>query len=254
MIRLFTLLLYLLFSTVYGYEQNPYVSAEVWELLSPYFLPEDHPIKPKLDSLFSKRVTLSEQSLKRAGFENYKPQKYSKTIITKHKDVKGYYFKLFTDKQSEIIDWERLYARALGAERVKNCLDRNQLHHLCKVPKKWIYPLPVNPSPPANYYRKNFILIAEDMHLYNKNLSIILWKTSRLVTDELLDAVYVVLQEEGLGDSVYAFNMPFSQADGKVAFVDLEENHVWPVHFERLTSYLSDEMKRYWIALYKSHQ
>ena len=238
-----------LFSVAYAYEKNPHVSPDDWEKVSPYFLPEDHPIKPKLDILFSQRITLDSQSLKKAGFESPEPQKFSKTIVTKHKKFKGYYFKLFTDDQ-DIDDAQKLYARALGAERVKNCLDRNQLHHLCKVPKKWIYPLPEYPAPANHLYRKNFILIAEDMKVYSKKLSRKKWK-SNLVTTELLDAVYIIIQEEGLKDSINAFNMPFSRVDHKIAFIDLEETHEWPVRFKRLTPYLSSEMARYWSALIK---
>jgi hypothetical protein len=248
---LFNFLICLLFSGVYGYDYNPYVSPQVWEKISPYFLPENHPIKPKLDSLFSKRITLNSESLKNAGFEDPEPQKFSKTIVTKHKKIKGYYFKLFTDEQ-EIDDGQKLYARALGAERVKGCIDRNELHHLCKVPKKWIYPLPENPSPSKGEHRKNFILIAEDMDLYSKDENLKKWKKSPLVTIELLDAVYLILREEGLKDSVYPFNIPFSKKDRKIAFIDLEETHEWPVRFKRLLPYLSPEMALYWSALYQT--
>lgn len=248
-IQKYALTICFLFSVAYGYEQSPYVETHIWQMLTPYFLPEDHPIKPKLDDLFSQRITLNSHSLNKAGFDDPIPQQYSKTIVTKHKKIKGYYFKLFSDDQHDVCDWAKLYARALGAERVQRCVDRNQLHHLFKVPKKWIYPLPPNPSPPEGSLRKNFILIAEDMHVYNKQENLKKWKHNKLVTTELLDAVYIVLQEEGLNDSAYAFNMPFSKNDHKVVFLDLEESHLWPVRFKRLNQYLSKEMKAYWISL-----
>ncbi|HEY4831810.1 MAG TPA: hypothetical protein VIH61_04535 [Waddliaceae bacterium] len=248
MIRIFTLLICFLFSAIYGYDQNPHVNPEVWEKISPYFLPEDHPIKPKLDNLFSQRITANSRRLKKAGFEEPEPRKLSKTIVTKHKKIKGYYFKLFTDDQS-IDDGKQLYTRVLGAERVKNCINRNQLDHLCKVPQKWIYPLPENPPPSKPLHRKNFILIAEDMELYTKEENLMKWGNSTLVTTELLDAIYLLLQEEGLKDSIYPFNMPFSKIDHKIAFIDLEKTREWPIRFKRLIPYLSPEMALYWSAL-----
>jgi hypothetical protein len=252
MICTFTLFFCVLFSAAYGYDQNPYVSSEVWQMLTPFFLPEDHPLKPQLDELFSKRITKSSKTLKKAGFKNTKPQEYSKTIVTKHKKIKEYYFKLFTDDQPNINDWEFLYARVLGAQRVKDSLDRNQLHHLCKVPQKWIYPLPQESSSQKNEHGKNFILIAEDMKIYSRNRNFMLWKRTDHVTAELLDAIYLIIKEQGLNDCIFPHNIPFSKVDHKVAFIDLERSHTWPILFGKLVKYLPVEHQPYWIALYNS--
>ena len=57
--------------------------------------------------------------------------------------------------------------------------------------------------------------------------------------------VRIFLTEEGLKDSVFPDNIPFTK-DGKMAFIDTEHHHLWPVDYYRLERYLSPEMKTYW--------
>jgi hypothetical protein len=74
-----------------SYAQNPYVTAEVWGSVSPYFLPDNHPIKNQLDHIFTRaRVTPNSKSLENAGFLNTTPGKYSNVIVTTHPTLPGY--------------------------------------------------------------------------------------------------------------------------------------------------------------------
>lgn len=235
-------------NNLHAYAPNPYVNPEVWNKVSPFFLPEDHPIKPRLDKIFlGKRVTQDSHTLKAAGFKKNKPPKPDHAIVSKHSKLKGYLVKLFADEQPSLDRWEDWYNRILSAYYIQKAIDRHNFHHLFKVPKKWIYPLPAETSPSAEYsHRQNFILVVEDMKLVSMEENLDMWKHDMTLSG--LKVIYTILQEEGLIDSVYPDNLSFSQ-DGRLAFVDTQHSHIWPVPFERLSRYLSSKMRAHWNIL-----
>lgn len=228
-----------------AYEPNPFVSERDWERLVPYLLPNDHPIKPKLDRIFrsGKRVTLSSQTLDEADFDTPQRRPYSQVVVSKHPKLKGYVIKLYTE-DTPFNDAYELTRRAVGAEYVRNAVNRLGYQHLFKVPKKWLYPLPLDPPPPPGYYRKNFVLVVEDMHIYAKEKNHFFWK-SIAVTPDVLQALYNVMQAEGLNDSMHVSNVPFTK-DGKIAFVDTAIYHDWPVRLHILLRYIAPSMHGYW--------
>lgn len=229
------------------YTPHRYVHPSVWEYLKPYFLPENHPVKPKLDRLFSKRVTQNCHSLWKAGFVRPEPMKFSKTIVSKNKHIPGYMFKLFCDDQKGISEWQRLFYRVSGSIYIQDALDKYNINHLFVVPKKWIYPLPPEPSPPQHMERKNFILIENELNIYTSKENNIMWK-SPIINPTTLTWVYMLLQELGLNDSPYNFNMPITK-DNRIAFIDTEHHHKWPVPFFKLWSFLSSDMGDFWNKL-----
>lgn len=234
-------------SIVASYTCPTYVPADIWQKLSPYFLPDDHPIKGKLDRIFSaSRVSLDPYTLKKAGFLTPNPRNHSRTIVSKHPQLKGYLVKLFTDVQKDKSDSQQLHKRIRGAVHTWKAIQAHGYQRYFKVPRKWIYPLPEHPAPPAEYLsnRKNFILVVEDMDIFQKKKNNKQWK-SAVVTPERLNAIYTILQEVGLDDSMRAFNLPFC-ADGKQAFIDTERYHHWPIKMEVMLQYLSKPMKRHW--------
>ena len=235
--------------TLKGYERSPYVDEEVWNSVSGFFLPEDHPIKPALDKIFSKsRVTVNKKSVKKSGFEDIIEGQYSHIIVAKHRKLHGYVIKLYTDETTGINEWSQYKKRILGALQLKNSIEKHGYAKFFKVPKKWIYPLPVNPAPPDNTARKNFILIAEDMDICPDSVNEGQWR-GQLVTKELLDALFTILQENGVMDGAMPENIPFSK-DGKNAFIDTECCNIWPVRYRRLNKYLSNKMLTHWKSLY----
>ncbi len=229
------------------YTPSPYVTESIWNEVRPYLLPENHPVKPKLDRMFSaRRVTLSSRTFKRAGFPRSRIGRVSHVMASNHPELLGYYIKAFADTDLKIKeDWKKWIIRIQGAHSIRKCIERHGYQAKFKVPNKWIYPLPPEPSPPHSNQclRKNFILVAEDMKIYDQESNKKRYKTK--MTTELLNNLYTILQEEGLFDSVYAFNVPFSK-DGKLAFVDTEHHHRWPVPFYKLNKYFSSHMAKYW--------
>jgi hypothetical protein len=229
------------------YLKNPYVDPAVWNSVSPYFLPENHPIKAKLDKIFSdSRVTHNVQTLADAGFLHPTPQPWSHVTVTGHIKLKGYLVKLYTDDILGVEDWIKWIERITGAQAIKEAIERHGFQSLFVVPKKWIYPLPAEPSS-AGRLRKNFILVVEKLDILKDDKSRVAWKEA--MTKGRLNAIYIMLQELGLYDVVYAQNLPFCKHSNTQAFIDTEKHHTWPIRFNSLKPYLSLMMQVYWDQL-----
>ncbi len=222
------------------------VDEETWKKLSPYFLPSNR-LRLKLDRIFSnERVSLNQQTLKNAGFRRLCTGQWNKITVVKHPKLKGYLLKLITDETNDVSDWAYCLERIRGAQAIREAVTKYGYGSLFKVPRKWIYPLPAEPSPPLGYFRKNFLLVVEDMKILTQERNEALWQSSEL-TVEHLEAIYTIMNEVGLADIV-AFNLPFTKK-GKLVFIDTEKHHIWPVDFTLLRRFLSPEMQQYWDQL-----
>lgn len=231
-----------------NYSYNPYVPVEIWNEVEPYFLPIEHPVKKKLDRIFQKkRVTLSEQTFVEAGFTITRLNRPINAVVTGHKDLKGYLVKVYLDTQPAIPDWQMWLRRIKGVEIIQECLDKHQFKDFV-LPKKWIYPLPANPSPPINeaYNRKNFILVVEDMHILDNKKNAKAYK--EMLTPNVLNDLYTILTECGLTDCIWIGNMPFTKKK-KIAFIDTELFHNGVPEFEKLKIFFSEPMQDHLDAL-----
>lgn len=245
MLGLITKLFFILFLSF-----SPLLNGIIDEAV-PYLLPDDHKIKPILDSIFTRsRAVLNCQSMKDAGFASCTPRQYTHVIVTTHPKLPGYVFKLVLDcqlrhkNQPETAFWAR---RAKGAELITKIIQEHGFESFFKVPKKWIYLLPENPKAPKGYAGRESILVEEDMNILSKDENKIKWK-SDAVSHELLESLYVIIQEGKLADCLKPDNIPFS-VDGKVAFVDTEIFNKKKVHYKKLKPFLSSENRRFWEEL-----
>ena len=238
----------------FPYHYNAYVEPSLWVDLEPFFLPENHPAKPVLDKLFSKqRPTLSKEAFEKAGFDILGTIRTELNIVVgTHPKLRGFLLKFYFDTQPAFPEWHNWLARIRGACRIQECIERHHFQKIFKVPRKWIYPLPTHPSPPADsrYNRKNFILIVEDMKILSHHENRKAFK--KKMTRAILDALYIVITEEGLIDSIFAGNIPFNKK-GQINFVDTEHSHLYfPIEYSRVSKYLSPEMIEYWEFLIKT--
>lgn len=239
------------------YVRSPHVSQEVWDAVRKYFLPENHPIKSRLDRLFSaRRVIQTPQSFKDCGFVRNRVGRFSRVLASSHPHLQGYYIKAFCDAELTIrgsrADWIKLVHRIEGALRIKACIAKHGLQNSFKVPRKYLYPLPPEPSPPdtPRYIRKNFILVCDDCRIFEHEKNNKMYK--RNMTHELMDGLYIIIAECGLADSLYAFNVPFCK-DGKLAFIDTEYWDKHPVKFSKFEKYFSSDMQKYWEKLIREN-
>ena len=230
----------------YHYE-FPHVDEDIWQQVRPYMLPENHPAWPKLSRVFCKtRATQSPEHFKRAGFRRWQPGRWSRVAASSHPEFPEYFIKAYCDTELGILyDWKKWIHRIKGAETIRECIKSHHLQNNFKVPHKWIYPLPKHPSPPrsSRYLRKNFILICENMQIQDHSTNEKMYK--KKITTRLMNGLYTILQVCGLYDSVYVFNMPFCR-DGRIAIIDTEYHHKWPVPFYKLTKYFPKDLQSYW--------
>lgn len=247
----------LTFTTASAYERSPTISIEQWEQLSPYFLPEDSPQKAVLDRIFSKkRVLRSEEAMRKAGFLTIAPPR-KKVVVCRHYKLRGYLVKALIDhpndsKWAGVNEGEQWKKRCDGAKILQESILRHGYQDIMKVPKKWIYPLPEYPSSKKDHVRRNFIMLVEDMYAlsYYKNHE----AYKKKMTPQLLDALFVMMRENLLYDSVHPSNAPFCK-DGKIAFLDTEfvnyTLHEMP--YDTLTHDLSRDMQNYWTNLIQNN-
>lgn len=229
-------------ATTTPYQKPLLVSDAVWADVQPYLMPADHPIKKKLDKLFKTRVLENEKSILKAGFSKATPGAFSHVIISENKKLKGYIFKFYSDEQAIEIEAEQWINRAFEAQSVQKAIETHGFTKYFKVPKKWIYPLPNN-TKSKSAYPKSFILVAEKINIVRGRENVFKWRHE--VKPKLLDAVYTITEYEGLIDSLVIHNLPFT-SDNKLAFIDLEHHHKWPVPFYKLKRYLNQPMQDYW--------
>ncbi|MGK5594107.1 MAG: hypothetical protein ACSNEK_01955 [Parachlamydiaceae bacterium] len=220
------------------------LDQDTWEHVLPYLLPFNHPLKKKLDGIFTKhRATASAKALEKAGFSSLDFRQGDHIVVAVHDKLKGYLVKAYLDNQTDISDVDELTKRVTGALTTQQAIDDLDYHHFFKVPKKWLYPLPDTPNATAETHKKHFILIVEDIRLVSDLTNQKKWK--KHITKEQLKALYTLLNRAGLQDSVFITNLPFSK-DGKITFVNTERHDSWPVPFYKLTHFLSPEMQTYW--------
>lgn len=232
-------------------QKSPYVTDETWEEVKPYLMQENHPIKHKLDAMFgASRIVAGPKTLQAAGFVILrKNNKADKVYVCKHKDFPGYVFKMYLDSQKQSREGHRWYRRCKGALATKECIKKHRLTNMFKVPKKWVYQLPLEPAAAPNSRRKNFILIAEDMNIYSIEKNNHMWKSDKL-TKKMLERIYLIVTEVGLSDSVHCANIPFTKK-GNLAFIDTEHNNHWPIPYRFMNRYLNNTMQEFWSELVK---
>lgn len=230
------------------YVRNPHVSDEVWNMMQPYFLPANMPEKAILDTIFKKRRVLrSTSEMGKAGFILITNPK-DKIIVAKHPKLKGYLVKVYLDSHntSEWIWWKK---RVEGVRVIQASINKHGYQSIMKTPKKWVYPLPAEPSPESpDSFRKNFILVVEAMDILDSDRNRSAYK--KKMTPAILDPLYTVIMENLLIDSVYCDNTPFCE-DGRLAFIDTEhsQDRTRPVPIWTVAQYLSKSMYAYWEQL-----
>ncbi|MBA2728292.1 MAG: hypothetical protein H0U49_09000 [Parachlamydiaceae bacterium] len=238
------------FSTIHG-DQTVIDTKEIVISLEEHILPNDHPIKQKLDALFNaENVIASPVSFKKAGFYSSKERRKG-LIVSGHPSFPGYLFKLYleTSSTSEV---EQYTKRINGSVLIQKALDKYKYNHIMKVPKKYVYKVPESKSSLGKYPKK-YILIVDDMDIFSDEENRKLYKT--IITREHLEALFKILTTCLLSDSTWLPNIPFSH-DGRIAFIDTEfagnSQTIW-TRLGRMSKNLSPEMRSYWATIVMNH-
>lgn len=255
MYRLLFLLFIFLLSSFDTLKHNHFIKKEVKNAITPYLIPDKHPIKPFLDRIFSRtRVTVSDETIKDAGFNILLTKPRSHIRLLEHPELGPYLLKVTVDSNTEIKknqpDWFWFVNRCRGAKKLEMIIQRQQLKHFV-VPKKYLYVLPAEPAPPQgpNFERKLVVLLVERMPLIDKQTNKAKWQTD--ITKGILDELYEVMNYGG-GSAWRPDNVWFT-TDGKLALIDTEYPNQ-PAQHSVIAKYLSPEMQKYWKKLVKKRK
>lgn len=249
----FLILFAILIVSLEAYVKPEAISEEIWQQVTPYLLPENHPIKPKLDKLFSKkRHTHDHVTLFGGEFDFKVRKKWDQIIVAKHHKLKNFILKLYLDTQIGLPDWDMWIRRIRGAECIRETIKNIGAEQYFKVPKKWIYVLPEQPAPLAGTQPKHFIMVVEDMHIKSALRNERIWKDPFEMTAMRMKALYKIIAQAGLNDSVYIDNIPFC-SDYKQAFIDTEHYGKGPIRFDYLLKRLPKTFRPYWQELIRTN-
>lgn len=224
------------------------VTDEIWTEVQPYLMPVDHPARQALDDIFSSfRVVANLESILLAGF-TLTPQQGCHVHATTHPQLPGYVVKIYPDTHRER-DWFKWVRRCQGAELIRDAIVRFKSGNIFKVPKKWIYVFPdlfpVEAS--EGIYPKHFVLVVEDMKILEPKENRKRYR-SKSMRRSMLKELVRIIEDLGLHDAIRCANVPFCK-DGKLAFIDTESWHRWPVWYHPMKEWLSPSMRKYWDEL-----
>ncbi len=233
-----------------NFSNNPLMNEEIRQIIKPYLLSLNHPMKSVLDGIFNQsRAIEDDQAFKKAGFQTI--SKFMR--VAKHPLLPGYLLKVFLDcehrlNQTKRPGWHRLVDRCEGVMNIRKLIKKEKIKHFV-VPDKKIYPLPVEPSPKLLPEREQqlAVLLVTDMDLASHEQCREAWKNN--ITPEHLEELYLIISH-GYASTYLAANIPYTKK-GKFACIDTE----FPqrkLHFEKVRHYLSEEMCEYWDELVRS--
>ncbi len=220
--------------------------------LQPYLLDETHPLKKKLDLIFTRsRPIYDDKSLTEAGFKILYNQPRSFIRVIKHSKLRGVLIKanLDTDlrKKQDIPGWRWFLNRCIGAQKIAEVIEAYGIRHFT-VPRKWIYVLPKTPYKleVSQTDPKPVVLVVENMHLVSKRQNYLAWK--RKITKRHLRELYTIMTLAG-GSSYRACNIWLTR-EGKFAFIDTEYPDKKP-NYKSISPYLNRTMQKYWKRITK---
>jgi len=232
-----------------NFENHPSITKEMRKRIEPHLLPLDHPAKPILDKLFSKKgITETLDSLVEAGFITVSVRPTSYVIVVKHPALPGYLMKIYLESETRIKQeregWEWLTFRCIGAKNIRNVIKEKKLKYF-SVPDKYLYPLPIA----SGAYNQPIILICTEMHLLDQEKTNRIWMDQ--ITKEHLKELYELLCVGGSSPHV-RWNMPFTK-EGKFTCIDTEHPFRRP-NFKVVNKYLSPKNAKLWNKIVKKRE
>jgi len=237
-------------------DENQYQIHQVQEKLvhdaTPYLLPQNHPLKPILDSIFPTRdIIRNEKALSSTGFIILRAQKQSGVLLIKHPLLEGYIIKLYLDSQQHHRksysqqDW--LVQRCRGAAQLRKIIATRHFDHFT-VPDKWLYELPPKAGALGSH---TYAVVATYMHLVNKKDTHKAWKEKATKKD--LRELFFLMKHGGASGAL-VLNTPYT-VESKFTFIDTE----YPDRFfkkkklAKVAHYFSHENQRYWFFLLRKY-
>src|SRR5262245_34761862 len=109
------------------FEKNPFLTYDMRRAFEPYLLPQNHPLKAKLDALFLRqRVIQNEKTFQEAGFKTLCHNMGSFIRVASHRKMPGHLFKVYLDselnKKMHKPGWVWLARRCEGAAKIRKVI------------------------------------------------------------------------------------------------------------------------------------
>lgn len=219
--------------------------------LNTYLLPNDHPAKNILPTLFLNPYMFA--SSKKWEKEGFTVKLGYKIMVGFHPSLPGYVIKKFRNNVSPKKQLDNFIKRIEGAKLLKDYIAQHNFTHLT-VPEKWLYKLPKCFSITG---KETYVLVVENMDIFDD------WdnpkgETRRLYYNmdmETVTELCITLHDVG-GCDAYLKNQPFTHS-GKIAFVDTEHVGVEKYHdyFKKnIVPFLNPEMQAYAVDLLQKLQ
>ncbi len=202
----------------YDVDDHPDIPAELKDLIIPYLLPYDHPMRAPLELIFSlSRVTYDFNSFKEANFIPL--MKNANRLFGYHENYTGYIIKALADTSER--DPSRLANRVIGAWEFKRIIKKYGMSRIM-IPEKFILPLPVNPpSPIYSPYRKGFVVVENRINILNSRENRRYWNDPKTWSSDTIKELFILFSFVGLSD-INLSNMGLTVDLKHVAFFDTE--------------------------------
>lgn len=229
------------------------VAKKEKKALKPYLIPQNHPFKKTLDSIFTaSRALQDDTAFTDAGFNILFSRPRSFIKVASHPLLPSYLVKVYLDNELRQKKgrpyWTWWVKRCQGATQISKVIKKKKIKGF-SVAKKWIYLLPSEPKAPAlpGFSAKNSILLVQDMQPVSKGENHQAWKTK--ITRKHLNELYAIISLAS-GSNYHANNIPYTKS-GTFAFLDTEYPDRKP-DFYSVRINLSPEMLAYWDKLVKN--
>lgn len=235
----------LLITILSSYELDEGILNEV----KPYLIEDSHSVKKALDKIFKEndfRIIQNDASLQAAGFTAFGERHTSGMRVLMHKKLPNYVIKTYLDEHLDKFDWMYCVYRVKGRNAIQQVIEARKCEKLFETPKKWIYKIESPHKPPSSLNEQHFLLVAEFIEVLPREKNRDKWKTKP--NRDTLWHLYHIIQDTGAQDCNFVDNIPYCK-DGKIAFIDTETTHRWPINFNKLDHYLSPSMLTYWYQL-----
>ncbi len=232
------------------FEKYNFIDNDIKKEMRRYIIPEDHPLKEKLDRIFkSSRVTRDIEAFQDAGFSIISKRPRSFVYVARHPLLKNFVIKAYMDSELRekggIPGWKWLVQRCLGARKIEYVIAKRRYRYF-RVAQKWIYPLPPVPVTPddGEHVQQLALLVATDMELTSMKENLRAWHDE--ITKDHLRELYGILKV-AKGGSYRPDNIHYTKS-GVFAFIDTEYPSNGP-DFKSIKKFLSPEMLEYWNEL-----
>lgn len=204
-----------------------FVFPLIHRLVRRYVLPEDHPLKAKLDALVDRETFVDTKS---AEANNWQAVSAERILVAAHPELDGYLIKSYSTEFKQPTYPTALYRyvrRIRLVRKLRSLIERFNCKHLV-APQKWLYRIPKTDT---------YLLVAERIDTRDSSEAL-----ANLNEEQVEEFARVFRGMDGF--ALYPRNIPLT-SDGKFAFIDTDHHGVYKNGWEKeVVSQLAPERQQ----------